>query len=437
MEYKYSKYNYFFLYKGSYIGMNFVTKVLFALEKNNYKLLEKNKHDISKLETENKHLVSALYKLGVLIDKETNEIDILRISNKKDCYSNYYRLTIIPTLDCNFNCWYCYETHCKEQMTSEMMKTIEKHVNIMIDEENIQKIELDWFGGEPLICFNNIIYPLSKRIIEICKSKNIQFSNIITSNGSLATNEMISKFHEIMLYNFQITIDGEKELHNKVKFDNKGNSYQRIVNTINMICESIENASVLLRINFTEENIRTIDKIIDDFPIKNRKKIKILFQQVWQLENKNKPINLEKYLLVFENSGFKLEFNKFNRRHYGCYADRYYQSVITPDGSVFKCTARDFLDKNERDGEILENGVIRWIDNKIALRLGRATFENKYCLRCKYLPLCWGPCSQKIIDLKNNKDNHFKQYCYKNGIKKGLLNLYKEYYNKTFQKKEE
>ena len=47
-----------------------------------------------------------------------------------------------------------------------------------------------------------------------------------------------------------------------------------------------------------------------------------------------------------------------------------------------------------------ENGDIVWDKTKQSLRLGLATFENPQCIKCKMLPRCMGPCSQKIAEHK-------------------------------------
>ena len=35
----------------------------------------------------------------------------------------------------------------------------------------------------------------------------------------------------------------------------------------------------------------------------------------------------------------------------------------------------------------------------VAKRIGLATFENPSCIKCKMLPLCMGPCSQKLMEM--------------------------------------
>jgi len=78
-----------------------------------------------------------------------------------------------------------------------------------------------------------------------------------------------------------------------------------------------------------------------------------------------------------------------------CYADKINSEVINYDGLVYKCTARDFSEKNDV-GIMLEGGIIKYKYDKI----------NKYvfvetpsqCKRCSLFPACSGFCSQSIIE---------------------------------------
>jgi len=73
---------------------------------------------------------------------------------------------------------------------------------------------------------------------------------------------------------------------------------------------------------------------------------------------------------------------------------------------------------------------------KLAKRLGNSTFENNYCIKCKYLPGCMGPCSQKMVELPKKYDyKHFRQYCLKNGVKEILEQKVEEHYTKINQNK--
>ncbi len=50
------------------------------------------------------------------------------------------------------------------------------------------------------------------------------------------------------------------------------------------------------------------------------------------------------------------------------------------------------------NGYLTQEGDIIWDKSMQSSRLGLATFENDHCLKCKMLPRCMGPCSQKLAE---------------------------------------
>ena len=93
----------------------------------------------------------------------------------------------------------------------------------MINVEKIKSLHLDWFGGEPFLYFNEIISPISLYAQQLCIKAGIPFSIHSTTNGFFLSNEVIDKCSSLDFKHFQITLDGNKKFHDKVKF-------QKIVN---------------------------------------------------------------------------------------------------------------------------------------------------------------------------------------------------------------
>ena len=63
---------------------------------------------------------------------------------------------------------------------------------------------------------------------------------------------------------------------------------------------------------------------------------------------------------------------------------------------------RDYSDRYVK-GVLMDDGHIEWNADMIARQYGKATFENDMCIACKHLPICNGPCSQKIIETPPEK----------------------------------
>ncbi len=357
---------------------------------------------------------------GFIIESDFNEIEYILFNNRKTTLlDRHYRLTINPTLDCNYNCWYCcveeagakYE---RRRMDDETVQKVRNHIQYVIEKERINCFYFDWFGGEPLMYFYEIVYPLSKYGIELCKEKKVPCSNHITTNAYYIDDSMIEAFKEIRVNSFQIPIDGHEKKHNSVKKMANIGHYRKIIKNINALCERIDNVNIILRINYDENTLKTILPLIDDIKFENRNKISVDFQRVWQVKI-NKDVSGNNSLLletirIFENSGFKTIYFAFSPKGFACcYADNFYHRVINYDGKVFKCTARDYSDDSVI-GTLNTNGSIDFKQDVIIKMFDNPTFNNEKCLKCNKLPLCYGPCIQKYYDTKIGKSRFFCLY---------------------------
>lgn len=424
---KFSKYNYFLRYKNNHIGINMITELMFCVNENNFQKII-GCDNLLKMEKEDPILFSLCKKLGLVIASDIDEDLLIKAKYRLNIFNDRsYRLTLNPTLDCNLKCWYCYETHTPIAMDDNVSQNIIKYVTTLIEKNKISTFHLDWFGGEPLLLFDEIVYPISKKIQTLCKDNNVRFLNSITTNGSLITPEMINQFNDIELFTFQITLDGTQKNHDSVRKTIKGEgTYNKIVSNVIALCNQLNFTDLCLRINYQNSYLNNVLEIINSFPREIRPKIDIFFQQIWQMEGKEDTLDLTNIKKAFQEEGFKKKETNQYFKGYRCYADKYNQAIINPDGSVFKCTARDFI-KESPDGRLLDDGTINWDLQKIAKRFGQSPFEAQMCDNCSFLPLCLGPCSQKMVDLglKNLSNKH----CLEEGIKQALNERLIDYYH--------
>ena len=65
-----------------------------------------------------------LFDNGFVIDDDCNEIDIIRNRNEKAIHSKDYMLVVLPTLNCNFKCWYCIQNHIPSMMDDDIFEQI-------------------------------------------------------------------------------------------------------------------------------------------------------------------------------------------------------------------------------------------------------------------------------------------------------------------------
>lgn len=351
---------------------------------------------------------------GFVVDDNVDETCSIRYANLTNRYnSKLMRVTIMPTQNCNFRCWYCYEQHKPSLMTEDDAQAVLKFIESEAEEKHIEVIMLDWFGGEPLMRFNQVVYPLSKELKAWCGEHEIRLQHTITTNGSLINDDMAAKMNEIGLYQFQITLDGGREQHNKVKNSPAmKDSFSVIVNNIHTLCRTLKYPNIDLRINYTEENIDSAFTILDAFDEKIRRFIWISPHIVWQEGNKMKVLAPKIEALRNEaiSKGYGVMKQTMTRRCSSCYVENMEQFVVNYDMKVYKCTARDFND-TFCVGRITGDG--RFEPNRLYYQYYAtpAPFMRKECLECNLLPSCLyaSSCLQKKIE------NHTPE-CFRNQV---------------------
>ncbi|MDR0789609.1 MAG: radical SAM protein [Bacteroidales bacterium] len=398
MEFKASKYNIYLIEGNKFYIFNQLTNALSEFEEDLFYVIKNNEISEKKISNEEKDF---LLSSNFLCDYELQEELIMLQRNRIRRYGNHHiRLTIMPTLNCNFRCWYCYEGHIASKMDSQTIDKIISFVNKLILSSKISLFELGWFGGEPLMYFEDVMYPIAKYIKKLCNKEKIRFRHSITTNGYLISDKTMERMNEIELNNFQITLDGSKEFHNKSRFaqDDK-NTYDTIIKNITNLCRQISNVGITVRINYSPKNLPYISQIADSFPEDIRKNLRINPQIIWQYKEGVNEITSKVFeqLSIFAQKGYDVE-NIYmpSSRGIGCYTENMLQYVVNYDGLLYKCTARNF-DNKYSIGYLNEDG--EHVSNANYYNYFMSSFfENPSCLKCEVLPSCAGMCIQKKIE---------------------------------------
>ena len=408
---KQSKYNYVIPQDERFVYFNGISTRSFSTSAEEHDKLKSLFGDPISFEMSHPTVFKKFTEWGFFVKQDVDEVDILRYRHKmKVIDSRDYHLVINPTLECNFSCWYCYQEHPKGYMSEKTKQMVMSHIKYMIEKKHITQLDLGWFGGEPLLYFDEVVYPISSYAKLLCGKHNIPYRAQITTNGSKIDLAMIKKMKEIRLTSFQITIDGDPKRHNLIRNEKGKPSFDTIMNNIYNLCENIEDVRITLRLNYDNKTLESEDvkKVFEAIPKKYRKSIFPSFHRVWQtVKNQNADagsiIENRKQLSLYEyckDLGFMATSpaNAFAiGRHYKCYADRGYHTEINYDGKVYSCTARNYSEESEI-GSLLENGEIIYNTEMRVKKLSKAPFENEMCLQCRYLPICLGPCYQKAME---------------------------------------
>lgn len=414
--YKISNYNFYIPKQDRVIYFNGITSNVFSVDEKEHQKLQMLFSNLISFEINYTSIFQRFKDWGYIIDENQNEIDILKFRNRKAVFwDRNYKLVLNPTLECNFACWYCYEKHPKGHMSLEVIEKCKRHILYMLKYEKISSLALDWFGGEPLLYFDEVIYPIGLYAKKMCDKYKVPFYHYATTNASKIDIQMIDKMKKIGFSGFQITIDGDENKHNSVRSEKGKPSFGKIIDNVNLLCERLDKIQITLRVNYDDKTLELSDmeNVFSMISPENRKHIAVNFQRVWQTIKAGQVENTDRIQLTKKSIGMGFQIPPLaNAFGIGiickCYVDRMFHAEINYDGKVYRCTARDYSDKYVM-GELLDSGEIKWNEERMAERYAKATFENEMCLKCRYLPLCMGPCSQKIAETP--KEN-LPQICY-------------------------
>lgn len=343
---------------------------------------------------------------NMIIPQDVNEYEevieqwVKKVSDPKE-----YNLIINPTLKCNFNCWYCYEDHNNApRMTLKILNQIIKIIKNTIFKGEI--IQISFFGGEPFLEFNKIIKPIiiNSEFFAKESKKKVHFS--FTTNGYLLNDSIIDFLTDYNVKFMQITLDGGRKFHNKVRKSLKGDSYDKIITNVKKLIE--RNIFVTIRINITPENINTCGDIVDwlnKLPKGLKKLLNINLQQVWQTVNTCDISNqIDDLLDLICKSGVYAYPAIMDNFRNMCYSDKLNTILINSDGNIFKCTAVDF----KKEDCISNIFYDTWKDDLVnCFKLTQEKrFNNNSCKICKIFPLCLRGCFKNVSNI-NNKSKCF------------------------------
>ena len=326
---------------------------------------------------------------------DIDELEYLKsIRAKEEKNSEYAHYTIFMTTACNARCDYCFEKDFKK--TSLTKETINKIIQfIKNSSRNSKHVHVEFFGGEPLLYFENIKY-ISKELIDFCDSNKIKYTSNIITNASLLSEEIVNNLKELNVVNVQVTLDGtKKEYERRKNYIEVYDAYELVLNNIEYALKNKINISI--RVNFDKENFDDIINLLDNISYLNRyKTFNCYVMPIYSSNKRNKNVissdeinnYFEKIFFYMIDKGYikSEKYFRLNKISNYCNAVKENSYVFYPDGNIFKCT---HLTSKKDLGKKYSNIELK-----------------SKCNNCKYLPLCQGGC------ISNKNENSCSTNCY-------------------------
>lgn len=327
------------------------------------------------------------------------------------------RISIEFSKKCNLKCLHCDLWKKKEDELST--KDIKEIIDALSNKFGTNKITFS--GKEPFLREDLF------EILEFCLKKDIIIT--LNTNGSLINENIkkkISKFKNNLMIN--ISLDGTKKTHDKIR--NKKGTYQKVINSINILKDLNIKTSIISTI--LKSNINELEPLAQ---FAKDKKIPIIFQLYLQNLGQKQNIEWYKYskewpgkidnildkIMLLKNNGFpirnSIEHINLLKKYYkdpskkilnNCNASKE-SLIIKSDKSIGNCFEKKI------DLKLKNNKNIDWFDDefKKSYDMSKTCILNCNLLNCYYLERSEDNImniKRSILNLKK-KSNKLKFLC--------------------------
>lgn len=349
-----------------------------------------------------------LLEAGFAVEDHVDEVAaVAQVFNgaRQSRYSPH--LTVAPTLDCNFGCPYCFESHIKGVMTPAVQERLIAFTEWLADTVGAgAELSVSWFGGEPLMGLP-VIRRLSRHFLAMRLDGRIDgYTADIITNGYGLTPKVCEILEACEVSQAQVTLDGPAEIHDTRRFLKRGHgaTFDRIVANLHNLPDSVR---IAIRMNVDRTNMASAAALFEALEAGGI--IGRVAVDLSPVENFSAGPAAPDVLSPREFADFKAKMVALSDARGWplaatppgpsmaavCQVDSLNSFVVSAKGELFKCWAE------------LENGGVAvghledresWSALPKMPLTERDPFDDPECTSCALLPTCMGSCP-KLRDL--------------------------------------
>lgn len=330
--------------------------------------------------------------------------------------------------DCNLRCEYCFASTGDFGAGRKLMdfETGKKAIDFLIEKSADRKfLELDFFGGEPLMNFEVV-----KQIVEYARSREKKcgktFRFTITTNGMLLTEDKMDFINKEMS-NVVLSIDGRKKVNDRMRkrVDGTG-SYDKITDNFKKFVSMRGDKDYYVRGTYTKYNLDFSNDVMHLYELgfdqisvepvmtdpsepyaitegdltKIFKEYEILAEKIQKIQNEGKFINFFHFMLDLDQGPCAI------KRLRGCGCGNEYVA-ITPDGDIYPC--HQFVGIEDYKMGSLHDGTF---DDKMkTVFAGSHVYSKPECKKCWAKFYCSGGCNANNYIYAGDIHNAHKLSC--------------------------
>ena len=369
--------------------------------------------------------IETLIEKGLLFSEDRFRSVANNIKKKDDVIK---ALCLHVAHSCNLACTYCFAGQGKYKGEQALMsfETGKKALDFLIAHSGTRRnLEVDFFGGEPLINFG-VVKDLTAYARSQEKKYNKNFRFTLTTNGLLIDDDVID-FCNREMSNVVLSLDGRPEVndHFRKTINGKG-SYDLILPKFKKLVEARGNKNYYIRGTYTKYNPDFFKDILhmvaEGFSEVSMEPVVCAPEEDYALGDEELPILLEQYdALGKEMDHRRKEGKPFTFYHYmldlqggpciikrisGCGVGSEYMAV-TPKGDLYPC--HQFVG----DPRFCIGSVDRGITNETLRRKFKScnVYAHKECDDCFARFFCSGGCVANAFHATGHLDGVYEYGC--------------------------
>jgi uncharacterized protein len=367
------------------------------------------------------------------------------------------KVTVLTTLQCNFACDYCIQGDHGEynktaaKMSMEMAERLATWMEGRLDTIAPQRLVLTFFGGEPLLNMP-VLYYLAERMHASSRTRGVQLVINIITNGLLMTREMVERLNPLGLNGIKITLDGDREAHNKSRPLRGGQgTFDKIIANVRAVADLTQ---IAVGGNFEMETADSYPALLDFLAAQDfaSRLVKVNFKPVIRekqmvaskgmipltvVGEAGKPLNgacmtsagtgvarvcdscnvVDDKMSYLREETKKRGFKTSDGVHNGpCEIHKGHAHTIGPDGSLFACPG--FAGEAKQSTGHIDGRQDEYRTQ--AMRNFEKLAAWEMCNDCAFIPVCAGGCT---VASHNELGDLHAPNCHKPSFEAGLITL--------------
>ena len=259
-----------------------------------------------------------------------------------------FHLILMSTEACNFRCVYCYEDFRYKRMEPWVVTGVKGLLSRRAPD--LEALTISWFGGEPLLAAD-VVEEVMRHVRALIEAHGtIRLASDMTTNGYLLDPPMLRRMIGLGVSDYQITIDGPREWHDRRRITIGGRgTFDRIWGNLLAMRTVAEPFRIQVRVHADRENVGLLPGFLpayrDAFGADDR--FALFIRGLSRLGGPNDPA-----LAVFEREegdreigglrdlarGLGLKLAETTGDDPVCYAARANSFLVRANGRLNKCT---------------------------------------------------------------------------------------------------